>query len=95
MPRIKSEYGNDVKRVPFDFQEIVGALSPRAMLAIAAEKDDDFEVSGVKDVMTAAALVYKLHNATDRLAANYPTTGHSFPPEARKIAYEFLDKHLK
>jgi dienelactone hydrolase len=95
MPRIKTDFGNDAKKVPFDFQELVAGLSPRAFLAIAAEKDDDFDVSGVRDVMAAAAAIYKLHAAADKLSAHYPKVGHSFPADARKVAYEFLDKHLK
>lgn len=95
MPRIKTEFGNDVARLPFDFHEVVTALAPRAFLACAAEKDDDFDASGVRDVMAAAKAVYKLHGAEDRLAAHYPKGPHAFPPEARKVAYEFLDRHLK
>jgi len=95
MPRIKSEFGNDVSKLPFDFHEVVAAIAPRAVLAIAAEKDNDFDASGVRDVMAAAAVVYKLHKAEDRLSAHYPKGPHAFPPDARKIAYEFLDKHLK
>ncbi len=95
MPRIKSQFGSDARKVPFDFQEIVASFAPRAFLACAAEKDDDFDVSGVRDVMAAAAPVYKLFGATDRLSAHYPPGKHAFPPEARKTAYEFLDRQLK
>jgi dienelactone hydrolase len=95
MPRIKTEFSSDAKKVPFDFQELVAGLAPRAFLAIAAEKDDDFDVSGVRDVMAAAGAVYRLYGAADKLEANYPRIGHSFPPDARKTAYEFLDRHLK
>lgn len=95
MPRIKTVFGNDAKKVPFDFQELIAGLAPRAFLAIAAEKDDDFDASGVRDVMTAAGTIYKLHGANDKLEASYPKAKHSFPPDARTTAYEFLDKHLK
>lgn len=95
LPRIRTEYGNDAKRVPFDFQELVAGIAPRAFLAIAAEKDDDFDAGGVRDVIKEAAAIYKLFDASGRLQAIYPKTGHSFPPEARKTAYEFLDQHLK
>lgn len=94
MPRIKSEFASDVNKLPFDFHEVVAGLAPRAFLACAAEKDDDFDVSGVRDVMAAAAPVYKLHRADGRLSAYYPKGPHSFPPDARKAAYEFLDRHL-
>ena len=95
MPRIKTEFGNDAKRVPFDFQELVAGIAPRAFLASAAEKDDDFDAGGVRDVVKEASAIYKLLGVPDRLAANYPAVGHSFPPDVRKLAYEFLDKHLK
>jgi dienelactone hydrolase len=95
MPRIKTQFGNDAKKIPFDFQEIVASFAPRAFLASAAEKDDDFDVSGVRDVMAIARPIYKLHNAEDRLSANYYAGPHAFPPAARKTAYEFLDRHLR
>lgn len=95
MPRIASEFKNDIAKLPFDFHEIVAAFAPRAFLAVAAEKDDDFDVSGVRDVMTAAGTVYKLCAADSRLSAHYPKGPHAFPPDARKTAYEFLDKHLR
>lgn len=95
MPRIATQFGNDAKKVPFDFQEIVATFAPRPFLACAAEKDDDFEVSGVRDVMNAAGVIYKLHGAAENLAAFYPPGKHAFPPEARMRAYEFLERHLK
>jgi len=95
MPRIKTEFGNDAKKVPFDFQELVAGIAPRAFLASAAEKDDDFDAGGVRDVVKEAGAIYKLLGVPGNLAGNYPNVGHSFPPDARKLAYEFLDKHLK
>ena len=95
MPRITSQFGNDAKKVPFDFQEIVASFAPRPFLACAAEKDHDFDVSGVRDVMAAARPIYKLHSAEDRLAAYYPPGKHAFPADARKTAYAFLDRFLK
>lgn len=67
MPRIASAFGNDATRVPFDFPEILAALAPRPLLAIACEKDNDFDVSGVRDCLTAARPIYRLHRAEDKL----------------------------
>ena len=95
MPRIKDVFNNDAKKVPFDFTEVIAALAPRPFLAVAATKDNDFDVSGVRDVMQVVASVYELHGKRDNLQADYPESPHDFPDNARKKAYEFIDAHLK
>ncbi|MFQ5730464.1 MAG: alpha/beta hydrolase family protein [Planctomycetaceae bacterium] len=95
MPLIASRYGNDPNKVPFDFTEIVAAFAPRPFLAGAPLRDSNFEVSGVKDVIAAAKPIYRLYCKADHLQANYPDCAHDFPPDVRKTAYEFLDKHLR
>lgn len=94
MPRIASEFKNDPKLLPFDFHELIAAIAPRAFFASAATKDDDFDVSGVKDVLEAARPIYELHGKANDLVGHYPEAGHSFPDESRKRAYEFLDRVL-
>jgi len=44
---------------------------------------------------TAARPIYKLHDADAHLAAFYSPGKHAFPADARKQAYEFLDRHLR
>lgn len=95
MPRIAAEFGNDPKKMPFDFTDVVTSFAPRAFLAVAPVKDDNFAVQGVRDVMAAAEPAYRALNAADNLRAIYPDAGHDFPADARKTAYEFLDRHLK
>lgn len=95
MPRIASEFGNDPKKMPFDFADVVSSFAPRAFLAVAPDKDNNFEVSGVRDVIAAAGPAYKALGAADKLKAIYPDAGHDFPADARTTAYEFIDKQLK
>jgi pimeloyl-ACP methyl ester carboxylesterase len=95
MPLIASKYELKPEKVPFDFPEVVASFAPRAFLASAPIHDHNFELSGVKDCIAAAKPVYELLGAKDKLAANYPDCKHDFPPEARKVAYEFLDRWLK
>ena len=80
--------------MPFDFTEIVASFAPRPFLACAAERDDDFDVSGVRDAMGSARTVYELFKSPDGLRAYYPDSVHAFPPDARKVAYEFMDSAL-
>ena len=95
MPLIASKYELKPEKVPFDFPDVVAALAPRAFLASAPLHDDNFEVSGVKDCIAAARPIYELLGARDKLKANYPDCKHDFPPEVRKVAYEWLDRWLK
>lgn len=94
MPRIATIYDNDPDEVPFDFPELLAAIAPRAVFINAPLRDDNFEVSGVKDSVAAAESVYKLFNAAEKLKVIYPEAAHDFPPEAREQAYRFLDRHL-
>ena len=95
MPRIASVYGNDPRRVPFDFPELIAALAPRAFLACAAEEDADFDVGGVKQCLASAQTAYDRFERPDALAAYYYSGPHAFPEPARRRAYEFLDRHLR
>ena len=95
MPRIASAFGNDPKKMPFEFADVVSSFAPRAFLAVAPLKDTNFDVGGVRDVIAAAEPAYKALKAADNLKAIYPDAGHDFPEDGRKAAYEFLDKYLK
>jgi dienelactone hydrolase len=95
MPRIATVYDRKPEKMPFDFTEVVAALAPRAFLASAPLHDDNFAVAGVRDVMAAARPVYQLLGVPEKLAANYPDCQHAFPPEARKVAYAWIDRWLK
>jgi dienelactone hydrolase len=95
MPRIRTQYGRDPAKMPFDFPEVIAALAPRPFLASAPVEDHNFDVQGVRDCIAGAAPVYELLGAADRLRAIYPAGGHDFPPDARQAAYEWLDRWLK
>lgn len=94
MPRIRTKYERKPEKMPWDFPEAVAALAPRAFLASAPVNDHNFDVGGVKDCIAAAAPVYELLGAKEKLLGNYPAGGHDFPDDARKVAYEWLDKWL-
>jgi len=95
MPRIASVFSRDPKLMPFDFTEILAALAPRAVFVNAPMEDSNFEVSGVKDCVSAAMPVYRLLGSDDRLTVKHPGCGHDFPPEVRFEAYAWLDRWLQ
>lgn len=95
MPVINDVYDNDPSKVPFDFPEIAAAFAPRPFLASAPVRDSNFDVTGVRETIAAARPIYTLLGKPHSLQANYPDSAHDFPADARKVAYEFLDRHLK
>lgn len=95
MPLIAEKYGKDPARIPFDIEGILVALAPRPLFINAPLHDSNFEVSGVRDCVDAAAPIYeKVFRAKERLVAVYPDAGHDLPPEVRNQAYRFLDRWL-
>ncbi|MFO0888336.1 MAG: acetylxylan esterase, partial [Isosphaeraceae bacterium] len=94
-PRLIELYRLDLREVPFDFPELIGALAPRAFFTCSPLHDDNFEVAGVKVCLEAARPIYELLGAGDRLQSVFPDAGHSFPLPARQAAYAFLDRRLK
>ena len=94
MPRLRERYGLDLKKVPFDFPELIAALAPRAFFTSSPLHDANFAVEGVRVCLDAARPVYTLLDRPDHLRAIYPDADHSFPAAAREAAYAFLDRNL-
>lgn len=94
MPKLKSAYGLDLSKVPFDWPELVAALAPRGLYTNAPTDDDNFDMAGVKACEAAARPVYELFGATDGLVFAHPVAEHDFPPQQREEAYIFIEKRL-
>lgn len=94
MPRIATLYEKSPERMPFDFTEVIAAIAPRHLLVVAPLHDDNFDVKGVREVITAASPVYELFGVSDNLSVTYPDCSHDFPDAARETAYRMFDKVL-
>jgi dienelactone hydrolase len=94
MPRIRDQFGNDPKKMPFDFHEVVAAIAPRPLFVNAPLHDSNFAVVGVRKAVDSAREVYKLRNADKNLRAVYPDAAHDFPMEVRNEVYRWLDQQL-
>jgi len=93
MPAL-AKYAGRLQEIPFDFHELIGALAPRAFLAIAPLGDTNFKWKSVDRVIAAARPVYQLHGVPERLAVEHPDCAHDFPTEMRERAYGFLARTL-
>lgn len=86
MPRIESEFANSPEKIPFDFPEILEALSDRSVFVSAPLHDDNFDNQGVRECMKKAG---------PKAVAVYPDAGHEFPESVRQEAYLFVENALK
>ena len=94
MPRL-ADYKGRLADIPFDFHELIGALSPRRVLISAPLGDSNFKWQSVDNIVKAALPVFKLHNAAENLRVLHPDCPHDFPPEIREQAYAWIDSVLK
>jgi predicted esterase len=74
---------------------LVAAVAPRAFLLTAGETDPIFPVDGVRSLVENAQQAYAQRDMSERFRAIIFPGGHSFPPEVKAEAYEFLDRWLK
>jgi dienelactone hydrolase len=58
-------YAGRLQEIPFDFHELIGALAPRAFLAISPKRDSNFKWESVGRIIAAARPVFQLHGAPD------------------------------
>lgn len=94
MPYISTKYELDGRKIPFDFDDVIEAIAPRAFFSNSPLNDSNFDVAGVRKGIENAREVYKSFNAEDKLQVRYPDAEHDFPTQTRKEAYEFIDKIL-
>lgn len=94
MPRIANSYSSNPNLVPFDFPELIAGIAPRAFFTSSPVRDDNFEVTGVRETIERASKIFRVHSAEGQLKAIYPESAHDFPPQAREEAYRFIDSVL-
>lgn len=95
MPKIASVYGNDPRRMPFDFDDVLLAIYPRGIFAMSPQHDANFDVVGVREVVEKIAPFYKNAGLSGNLEVAYPDAGHEWPEAEREQAYAFIDRVLK
>ena len=94
MPLIREKFYNDHNKIPWDFTQLVGCIAPRPVFLNAPKHDTNMTHEGHMRIIKAAQPVYELYGVKDNLKWEDPDTGHSFPDDIRKIAYEFIKAHL-
>jgi hypothetical protein len=95
MPLLREKYGLDNNKIPFDFDEIISSIAPRAFFSNSPVQDENFAIAGVKAGIKNISVVYNFLGVPGNLQVYYPEAKHDFPPEVRLKAYQFIDKILQ
>ncbi len=94
MPKLAT-YRGRLEEIPFDFSEMIGALSPRYVLIVAPVRDANFRFESVDKIAAAARPIFALESHGERLRVLHPDCEHDFPDEMRKTAYELFEEVLR
>lgn len=95
MPLIRTKYNLAPERIPFDFDQVITAIAPRAFFSNSPVGDSNFDVKGVEKGIASARKVYELQKAPGHLQLRTPDAGHDFPKATREEAYRFIDDILR
>lgn len=96
IPRLRPfvEPGSKMKS-PFDFHEVLGLIAPCPLLQCVGLKDEIFtSCDSAAQVHLELEKIYSLFGKKENLESYFFDGPHDFPPEAKRRAWEFLDKHL-
>lgn len=95
MPLIKTKYKLEAGRLPFNFDDIISAISPRPFFSVSPLRDANFDVKGVVEGIALAKKTYINLGAENMLQVRYPDAEHDFPLDNRREAYAFIDNLFK
>jgi len=84
------------RRPPFDMHEFAALIAPRAFLTISSLTDESMPVNpdALQEFAAQLSRLYQFIGARGKFAWFYHDRGHSYPPEARALAYKWLDEML-
>lgn len=94
MPRL-AQYAGRLAEIPFDFTDLLAALSPRPIYVNAPTHDSNFQWQSVDRVVAAARALTSAHGARTTITVEHPDSEHDFPDAQRHAAYRMLDTVLK
>lgn len=97
IPRLRSfvEPGSN-QPAPFDFHHIISRIAPRPVFQSVGLRDKIFPTAdSAAQVHEKVAEIYGIWKKSANLQSFFFDGEHDFPPDAKRLAYEFLDRHLK
>ncbi|MGN6494143.1 MAG: alpha/beta fold hydrolase [Agriterribacter sp.] len=91
MPLMRDKYNLDPDKIPFDFDEAIAAIAPRAFFSNSPVNDGNFNAAGIQKGIANIREVYDFLQVPGNLQVRYPDSEHDFPLRVRWQAYDFID----
>ncbi len=84
-------------QIPFDMHHILALIAPRPLFISTSDEDSIFPNGGwsARQALARLGPVYAMLGSESRLASYFFRGGHGFPPEAERLAFDWLDRWLK
>jgi len=89
LPKLGFFLGNEA-RLPVDFDEVLAAVAPRPVLAVAPTMDRYYPVEDVQQLRKAVEPVYRLLGQTNGVEVMTPKEFSRFPNNIQKLAYDWI-----
>lgn len=85
--------GPEIRAPGFELEnhQVLAMIAPRAFLLAGGDYDND----RAWPFLTAVLSLWKSLGAPEAVGFLRHTGGHNWPPEARRVGYDFLDRYLK
>ena len=84
-----------VDKLPFDQHWFVALTAPRGFIALDGDADRICSVNGLFSSLRAAAPVYALYGAADRIGVHFSPHGHAFNAEDWRALLDYADWRLR
>lgn len=80
---------------PFDFYEVIAALTPRHLFVNAPLRDSNFQWRSVDAVCKTAQKIYDLYGTGSHLQVHHPDCAHLFPRDLQEKAFTLIEDVLR
>jgi pimeloyl-ACP methyl ester carboxylesterase len=94
IPRLGFFVGHEAQ-IPYDFDELLGAIAPRPVLVMQPQLDRDAHIADVRAAIAQAAKVYGLYGATDKLALYDPWDYNRLSESSQDWVVKWMTSNLR
>jgi pimeloyl-ACP methyl ester carboxylesterase len=94
MPRLGFFLGHEAQ-IPYDYDELLGAIAPRPVLIVQPELDRDATPADVRAAVNGAKKVYALYDAASQLVLREPWDYNRLPERTQNEIIQWMGASLR